>query len=57
VFRQLASLTKFKPPRRPAGALRAAPPPGALLAEVEAAARAGQAARIVAKINALTDAG
>jgi len=56
VFRQLASLSKFKPPRR----LLLAPfnmhsRMMEHVAQVEEAARAGQRARIVLKINALTD--
>ncbi|WP_282826836.1 polyphosphate kinase 1 [Pelomonas sp. V22] len=57
VFRQLASLGKFKTPRQ----LLVAPfnmhqRMVEHLAQVEAAARAGQPARVVVKINALTDA-
>lgn len=57
VFRQLASLGKFKTPRR----LLLAPFNMharfvEYLAQVEAAARAGRPARVVVKINALTDA-
>jgi len=57
VFRQLASLGKFKTPRR----LLVAPfnmheRMVEHLAQVEAAARAGLPARVVVKINALTDA-
>ena len=57
VFRQLASLGKFKTPKR----LLVAPfnmhsRMVEHLAQVEAAARAGQTARVVVKINALTDA-
>ncbi|MDM4767239.1 polyphosphate kinase 1 [Pelomonas sp. SE-A7] len=57
VFRQLASLGKFKEPRR----LLVAPfnmhsRMVEHLAQVEEAARSGQPARVVVKINALTDA-
>lgn len=57
VFRQLASLGKIKTPRR----LLLAPfnmhsRMMELLGQVEAAARAGKPARLVVKINALTDA-
>ncbi len=57
VFRQLASLSKFKAPRK----LLLAPfnlhrTMCETLAQVEAAARRGEPARVVLKINALTDA-
>ncbi len=57
VFRQLASLSKFKAPKK----LLLAPfnlhrTMCELLGQVEAAAREGQPARVVLKINALTDA-
>jgi len=56
VFRQLASLSRFKPPKR----LLLAPfnmhqRMMEMLGQVAAAARAGYAARVVLKINALTD--
>ncbi|MBV8125212.1 MAG: polyphosphate kinase 1 [Burkholderiaceae bacterium] len=58
VFRQLASLSKFKAPKR----LLMAPfnmhqRMGDFLAKVEQSARAGKPARVVLKLNALTDAG
>jgi len=57
VFRQLASLSKFKAPRK----LLLAPfnlhrTMCEMLGQVEAAARRGEPARVVLKINALTDA-
>jgi polyphosphate kinase len=56
VFQQIASLTRMKPPKH----LLAAPfvlhkRLIAHIAQVEAAARAGRPARIVVKVNALTD--